>query len=443
MNTVRKFLSVAAIVVAVVSISACSSSRSRIDADVLVVGGGTAGVPAAIQSARSGCKTVLVESGSQLGGTMTTGGVRFPGLFHAWGKQVIAGIGWDLVCRTVEMDGGSLPDFSKPFGTNHPEHQILINAPLYAVLAEEECINAGVQLRYYETPVKVHRTLKGWKVRLAGKGGASVCICCRQIIDATGNASVVRMTGLDCEKGEETQPGSLIFELTGYDCSTLDYEKLESLFEEARIDGRISRQDCYTSLSALLSHQGIAVSHVLGADSSSSETHTEANIEGRAGLLRLVKVLKTFPGLENLTIKYMASETAVRESWRIKGLYQMTAEDYVEGRLFEDAIAYSYYPIDLHDASGVEPRHLEEGKVPSVPLRSLIPQGGRNIVVAGRAVSSDRLANSALRVQATSMATGQAAGAVAALASRLGCQPTDVPIDDLKALLRENGAIVP
>ena len=82
--------------------------------------------------------TVLVENGSQLGGTTTTGGVAFPGLFHAWGKQVIAGIGWELVTDTVKLDGGELPDFSIPTGKNHPRHQVRINPNIYALLAEEK-----------------------------------------------------------------------------------------------------------------------------------------------------------------------------------------------------------------------------------------------------------------------------------------------------------------
>ncbi len=98
------------------------------DADVLVVGGGTAGVIAALQAARAGAKTALVERGSQLGGTMTVGGVNFPGLFHAWGKQVIAGIGWDLVKKAVALDGGALPDFTKP-PRRHWQHQVLATRP--------------------------------------------------------------------------------------------------------------------------------------------------------------------------------------------------------------------------------------------------------------------------------------------------------------------------
>ena len=110
--------------------------------DVLVVGGGTAGHVAAIQAARAGAKTLLVERNAQLGGTSTTGGVSYPGLFDAWGKQVIAGIGWELVKESVELDGGELPDFAK-VPKRHPENQVFTNQFLYALLAEEKCTEAG------------------------------------------------------------------------------------------------------------------------------------------------------------------------------------------------------------------------------------------------------------------------------------------------------------
>ena len=137
---------------------------------------------------------------------------------------------------------------------------------------------------------------------------------------------------------------------------------------------------------------------------------------GRSGMLRLLRVLKTFPGLENITVKSVQSEVAVRESWRIRGLYEVSLEDYVSGRVFDDALVYSFYPIDLHNDSGVLPQQLEKDRVATVPLRALIPEGSRHMTAAGRCISSDQLANSALRVQATCMATGQAAGAAAALA---------------------------
>lgn len=419
------------------------SGCSTISTDILVVGGGTAGVPAAVEAATDGCDVILVEAGGQLGGTMTTGGVCFPGLFHAHGRQIISGIGWDLVNECVRMDGGTMPDFTKPYGNNHPEHQILINPGLYAALAEEKCIQAGVTLRYYETPVKVTRCFGSWRVRLYGKGSFKT-IRCKEIIDATGNASVVALAGYERVKSENPQPGSLIFELGGFDIEKLDFAVLDSLYAEAHRDGRLSRHDSYLPMRNLLTvHRGLSVSHVPGADSSTSEAHSESNIMGRSGMLRLLRVLKTFPGLENITVKSVQNEVAVRESWRIKGMYEITLEDYVTGRQFDDAVSYSFYPIDLHDDSGVQPQQLEENRVPTVPLRALIPDGSRHIIVAGRCISSDQRANSALRVQATCMATGQAAGAAAAMAVRQNISPAEISIDDLRQHLYDRGAVVP
>lgn len=433
----------ALLLLAAISVYPVCCKAKALRTDVLVVGGGTAGVPAAIQAARLGCDVTLVEAGGQLGGTMTTGGVSFPGLFHAHGGQIISGIGWEIVCETVQMDGGTLPDFSIPYGKNHSRHQIRINAPLYAALAEEKCMQCGIHIRYYEFPVRIVKRTGGWRVTLAGKGTKKT-ILCKQIIDATGNASVISLAGYARVREDNCQPGSLIFQLEGYEFDKLDMPLLDSLFKQARADSLISLDNCYLSLRSLLNiNKGLAVSHVPGADSSTSEAHTTANIAGREGLLRLVRVLKTFPGLENLTVKSAQSEVAVRESWRIVGEQQITIDDYLSGRRYDDAVCYSFYPIDLHDAEGVKPRQLKSGVVPTVPLGALIPKGSRNIIVAGRCISSDRLANSALRVQASCMAMGQAAGAAAALAVFHKCTPGRVPYSDLCAILREHGAIIP
>jgi hypothetical protein len=115
----------------------------------------------------------------------------------------------------------------------------------------------------------------------------------------------------------------------------------------------------------------------------------------------------------------------------------------VSGRKFKDAVCNAFYPVDLHTRSGVRPEPLAKGVVPTVPLRALVPKGSRNVLVAGRSVSSDRLANSGLRVQAPCMAMGQAAGATAALAAQRKSTPLHVSFDEISRLLREHGAIVP
>lgn len=371
------------------------------DVDVLVIGGGTAGAIAAIQAGRAGASTLIIERGSQLGGTTTTGGVAFPGLFDAWGKQVIAGIGWELVKESVELDEGELPNFAR-VPKRHWQNQVYTNQFLYAILAEEKCAEAGVQIAYYEFPTSVSRTEKGWQVECVGFGTRRQ-VTCKQIIDCTGGAEVVGILGFERLREEERQPGSYLFKLG-----------------ESHSPGREQVHRLY----------------VHGADSTNSRTATQANLTGRKSILARVRK-------ENKRLMHLQPETGFRESYRIKGETFITVHDYTSGRLFDDAISYAFYPVDLHTRTGVKPKPLKPGTVPTIPLRALIPKGSRDIMVAGRCVSSDRLANSGLRVQASCMGMGQAAGAAAALAARSGVTPLDIALADIHALLREHGQIIP
>ena len=416
--------------------------KTTLKTDILVIGGGTAGVIAAIQAGRAGRKTILVENGSQLGGTTTTGGVAFPGIFFAWGKQVISGIGWELVQSAVAMNDDTLPNFSIPHGRNHPRHQVRLNGQLYALLIEEKCVEAGVQIRFYETPTKITPQKNGWLVQTMGKGVIAE-IACNQLIDCTGNAFATSLAGFPVLREAETQPGTLMFQIGGYDLKTLDVKLIQQRYQEALAKGELVKADFRNNIVGLLRSAGDNISHVLGADATTSETHTVANLKGRKALLDTLRFLRTLPGLEKTHLIDMQNETAVRETYRIDGHYKITHEDYVTGKMFDDSVSYSYYPIDVHDENGVVPDHLKEGIVPTVPLRALIPKNSRNFMVAGRCVSSDRLANSALRVQASCMGMGQAAGATAVLANLQNKTPLEVSMKDIRQLLEEHGGIVP
>jgi hypothetical protein len=371
------------------------------EVDVLVVGGGTAGAIAAIQAGRAGASVLLVERGSQLGGTMTTGGVAFPGLFDAWGKQIIAGIGWELVKESVELDGGSLPDFSK-VPQRHWQHQVFINQFLHAILAEEKCEKAGVEIAFYEFPQALTKTADGWQVECIGFGTRRR-VNCKQIIDCTGGAEVVGLLGLPRLREEERQPGSYLY-----------------MMGDAHEPGRNQIHRLY----------------VHGADSTNSRTVTAANLTGRKSILEQLRAKKQ-------RLMHLQPETGFRETYRIEGETLITVNDYRSGRKFDDAICNAFYPVDLHTKNGVKPEPLKLGIVPTIPLRALIPKGSRNLMVAGRCVSSDRLANSGLRVQASCMAMGQAAGAAAALAAKAKSTPLDLPLKEIHDLLRTHGAIIP
>jgi glycine/D-amino acid oxidase-like deaminating enzyme len=428
------------------------ANDSKSSVDVLVVGGGTAGIIAAIQAARAGANTTLIECGSQLGGTTTTGGVAFPGLFHAHGKQVIKGIGWELVEEAVKMNGDHLPDFTTPYGNNwdrgHSAHHIHVNPYLYALLVEEKCIEAGVLLRYYETPIDITFDGSQWVVDVIGKGIRTTFFC-RQLIDCTGNALLTKMAGYGVLRSEICQPGSMMFKLAGYDPENLDLDLIQSAYEKALHQGVFKKEEYFSHIGKLL-HTGhyrnvrtTFLNHIHGADSTTSETHTVANIHGRNTLLRMLRFLRTLPGLERTTIQSMCTETGIRETFRIDGMHAVTIDEFISGARYKDAVCNSFYPIDLHDKVGVKPRQLKIGVVPTIPLRALIPRNSQNFIVAGRCVSSDQMANSALRVQASSMGMGQAAGAAAALAANKRTTPLEVPIADIHSLLRQHRAIIP
>lgn len=425
-----------------------SLKKKNIETDVLVVGGGTAGVVAAIQAGRAGVKTCLIESGSQLGGTTTTGGVSFPGIFHAWGKQIIGGIGWELVMEAVKLNDEILPNFSIiPNNTSirHWRHQVTVNGALYAMLAEEKCLEAGVDIHYYETPTEITFNNGKWTVKTVGKGIVNE-ISCNQIIDCSGNAAAASIAGFTLLREEDTQPGSFIFRIGGYDFDSLDLSKIPKeyhgrLQQNMLINEEVKVESSVNNFPPTPPYNYV---YVHGADSSTAELHTKANIEGRASLLNLIRKLRTFPGCEKLKLMSAQPETAVRETYRIDGLYKVTHEDYVSGKVFEDSLSYSFYPIDLHrDGQSIYQEFLKQDIVATIPLRALIPKNSRNFLVAGRCLSSDRLSNSALRVQASCMGMGQAAAAAAVLAIKNKVTPADVPIDELKRLLKEHGGIVP
>ena len=414
------------------------------ECDVLVVGGGTAGVAAALQSAVAGARTMVVEQGFQVGGTMTSGGVNFPGLFHAWGKQVIDGVGYALVTNCVALSGGTLPDFGEPTGAAHWRHQISINIPLYVALAEEALTRMGVRLHYHAAPTTAVFADGMWCVSVVAVGDTRT-IRARQVVDCTGDASFVAMAGFARERSEVRQPGTFVYALDPKtDVDRLDRSVIECAFSKALAEGRLRPNDMRWGIFDFLKCRGNTANYVDDADCSTADLRTETNMRGRASMLRIYRFLRNVPGLENVALVSMSSEVGVRETYRIMGEYTITQEDYTSGRVFPDSVCYAFYPVDMHDKkNGVHPAHLAEGVVATVPLRALVPKGAKNLLVAGRCVSSDRSANSGLRVEATCMAMGQSAGAAAALASKKRCSPLDMPFGELCKQLTSSGAIVP
>ena len=418
--------------------------------DVAVIGGGTAGVVAAIQSARAGAKTLLIEKNELLGGTITQAEVRFPGLFHAWKKQIIAGIGWELVCKAVEEAGGTFPDFEAQEQDHHWRQQVRIEPAVYALICDEMVCKAGVEVLFDTMPASLEETENGKRLTICTKSGLTV-ISVKVIIDCTGDANAATLAGYATEQSEECQPGSYYCHLDGYDAASLDMDLIGRHFDEEVKKGTFAYSDMSWHIDSFdpkwINAYGAGGNHVYLPDAAgqTSEDRTAIALRARLTILNLYRFCKKQPGMKNVRIQSLAHECGIRETVRIIGKKKITSEDYIRGTRYGDDVCYSFYPIDIHTHSGIglDKRCLEPGIVPTIPRGALLPAGSRNFLVAGRCIASDQAANSALRVEATCMATGQAAGALAALAAKSGLDVEEVPMEQLYEVLRQNGAIIP
>lgn len=414
--------------------------------DVIVVGAGTAGTIAAIQAGRLGLRTLLIEKNGMPGGTTTVAAVNFPGLFHAWGRQIIAGIGWELVTNTVSLCGGQLPDFSAA-PERHWQHQVRVNRAVYSSLACEALEQAGVQTLFHAMPARVVENSDNVTVTVCTKSGLET-MTGRALIDATGDANAVGLSGCALVAHEERQPGTLILSLEGYDVEAVDGLRLRQAFDAALNSGELEPRDSVfvrNNIMGLLRSRGDNCTHIAHVDGRTSQGRSAAEIGARVSLLRVYRFLRRQPALENLEIAFMAPECGIRETVTIQGEATVTRDDYAGGRQWEDAVCHSFYPIDLHHSAGggIDTRPLQPGTFPTVPRGALVPRGSRRMLVAGRCLSSDREANSALRVQATCMACGQAAGVLAGHAARSGMPVMAVDMQPVYDDLREHKAIVP
>lgn len=412
--------------------------------DVVVVGGGTAGVIAALQAAREGAETTIIEKNGKLGGTITAGSVPAPAYFYSRNRQIIKGIGWELIEKNKELDSIPLPDFMTP-NPLRPSYHVHLNPHIYALIAEEECHKCNVKIHYHEIATDIDEHNGKWILTTTGKNVRRI-IHAKEVIDCSGDADIVGMLGLERRIGETRQPGTLMFKFSGYDINSLDKIQIENEYQQALKDGKIKKCDyCFKErpFFDFLRARGFNLQHILNASSATSAELSEADIQAHQSLLRLLRFIRTLPGCANSIIEAMPDATSIRETWRIVGEKTITHNDYLKGIKYDDAIAYTLYFIDIHHENGIHHEFLADGVIPTIPLGALIPKGSSRITAAGRCISSDQPALSALRVEASCMAMGQAVGAVAALAVKNGIPSREVPIEMLRTTLKRHDAIVP
>jgi hypothetical protein len=402
---------------------------------------------AAIQAARAGVTTSVIEAGSMLGGTMTAGGVYMPNHFFSPNGPVVQGIPWELYSKTKDIEGLEVPDYRKRRPVESPGHYSYINIPIYAAVAEEEALLAGVILHYHEFIGGIQAVGDFWEITSFGRGIQRITKA-NEIIDCSGDSDVVRLLGLEVLKSQVSQPGALQYKIEGIEYEQVWKEEVQTLYEEAMESGELHKGDfAYANMEPFkyyLDHGGHNATHIYDANTYDADGQTKANIEGRERMLRMFKFVRnSIPGGERAVLKMMAPHAVARETFHTLGEYAITRDDFIKAVDFKDKVCNAFNYVDMHSQEiGCEVEFLEsDDLLPKVPFRALIPKGSRRITVAGRNVSANRVAFAGIRAQCTCMAMGQAMGAAAALAIKRGVASREVNSQDIVAITVEHGAV--
>ena len=422
--------------------------------DIVVCGGGPAGFCAAVQAARCGSKVALLEKNGMLGGILTSGGNDEIALFYARGQQVISGIGWEFVQSLARSGWAHIPDFQAEH--HFAKLGVRVNIPMAANLMDVFCLESGVSLHFYQPCIDVITSVdkKAKQINsvvIATKDGPRQ-IKGRIFIDCTGDGDIAAWAGAPYEIGDPVskalQPATSRFFTVGYDENAINDLQLRHACDLGFSTGRLKTGDIWPekhpNCKRLIQEHGNNVNHLYGVNGADSKSLSEAAITSHASVARVCNWLReNVEGAENAYPIALSADIGIRESRRIICEKYITAQEYLDAVQFDDAICYAYYPVDLHRNEDIQLIPLEQDQVPTIPYGAMIAKDLANLLVAGRCLSSDRLANAGLRVKAPCMAMGQAAGAAAHIAVTNHQSLRAIDIYELRQLLKKSGAIVP
>ncbi|MBQ8510377.1 MAG: FAD-dependent oxidoreductase [Clostridia bacterium] len=409
--------------------------------DIVVAGGGLAGVLAAVSAARDGMKVLLIEKHGYLGG-MATCGLVFPFMpfrEKGSGRLANAGLFASLQKRMYELGGAPSPDS----GSYKEE---------YMKLALDRMVReAGVKVLFHSLLSDVVRDGRVIKEITISTPQGNIRVAAPIFIDATGDADLTAFAGLDYKLGREEdglcQPMTLCFRLINVDWTRYDRAKANALYKEMREQGIIKnpREDILAFKYPISNVMHLNTTRIVGKNPVSVEDLSESEMVAREQMYEMYRFMKeNIPGMENCDMLYSANEIGIRESRRIVGHYTISKEDVIHAVKHDDRIARATYEIDIHNPAGTGTYHcpVPANDFYTIPYRALIPVGADNLIVAGRPISSTHEAHSSFRIMPITSCIGEAAGAAAALMRKHDCKSIDIPIQTLQDTLVDNGALI-
>lgn len=456
-------------------------SIQYINYDVVVIGGGSAGIAAAVSAAKNGAKTLLVESGQMVGSDLLAG-LPIDGCMSSRGEWIVKGFAQELFDECKKM-GGYIGDFSD-------------RRALFMVALDPEIVNVAVIKLLNKYGVKTllytfaeNVVMEGEKVKgiMAVNKSGKLMISAKVFIDCTGDGDMAAAAGADFEIGSETgelQPVSMVFRMAGVDTKKLlqfvvDHPENAGLAENPIINK--SKEECAKELYELglpkvffegsgpMLSEGIAKGDIypcsmLAIIPVSMERNEVAINSTRVSgvnaiypqqlsdalfdLTEQVTICSSFlkkyvPGFENAVFSGLSPKIGIRETRRIMGEYVLTKDDILGAVKSEEGIAKGGHELDIHgSAKNHERKQIKDAGSYDIPYGCIIPKKIENMFIAGRCISSTREAHSSARVMGTCMATGQAAGTAAAMSVKSDTKIREISVNELRDTLRTQGAVL-
>ncbi|GAB2892997.1 FAD-dependent oxidoreductase [Paralcaligenes ginsengisoli] len=429
--------------------------------DVVVLGGGPAGILAAATAGRHGARVLLLERYGFLGGMGTAAGVsNFCGLHanvHGEIRQVVHGTADELLDRMRRLDGLNEPHLI--FGKIHAQ---AYDISAFKCAADELLGACGADVLFHALATGLVKNQQGQvdTLFLETKSGRRA-VRARCFIDCSGDGDLAHWAGIPYEKG--TGAGQMLYPTLMFKVGNVDaarageaWKQIPALMDEAEASGefKFPRRGAIVRPQRHAYEWRVNVTQLSQPDGSAADGTDAGSLsrgeqEGRRQIVDYLRFLRAkVPGFENAYVLDIAPQLGIRETRRIQGEYSLTQDDVLNCADFEDTIGVNGWPLELHVAGDVKwmwPPIPESRGYNQLPLRMIVPRGDagvNNVLVAGRCASMTHEGQSAARVSGSCFVMGEAAGTLAALSLGRGMALRDFPIGELQDVLRENGVFL-
>jgi hypothetical protein len=430
------------------------------ECDVCVIGGSCTGVFAAVRAARLGAKVVLVERAGAFGGVAT---ISLVNVWHSpldtvYEKPIIGGLTLEVIARLKAR--GAVVDHERC-----PHYAWVFNPYEMMIELDRLVLEHNITPMLHTAMVAPHIVDGKIDAVIVENKTGRQAIRAKFFVDASGDGDLAYRANVPCYKAPHAQPSTTCAMLSNFD--SIQPANIGSLIGEHGAEFDMPRGFAWGAQVPAAPLHMLAATRVIGLDPSVADELTRSEIEGRRQVRAIMDILRKHAPQSSVTLAGLPARIGLRESRHVHCRYQLTGDDVLYGKRFDDAIANGSYRVDVHhqDKPGITLQYLDGTQtyggpgLPGVksrwrektetdptfyqiPYRSMLPETFPNLLIAGRMIDADPLANGAIRVMVNLNQTGEAAGVASVLAMRSTSDVRTIDISQLRQTLRDGGSII-